>query len=644
MIRIPLAGPNTLALLLLAPLPLADTITGRVVDVNGVGLAGIDIDALSLSGSGNPHLTNDGTDASGNFTATIDPGLYRLTFYAPPPPTTTLLAGVLDNVVVSGVKNLGTIVLQPGVSLSGRTIDSAGLPLSGVKVVVTRNDTGALVPMKNASSNAFGNFAVAVPTTALTVELDPTAIPLRTLVPARTSATPSGSTNLGNLTLLDGFVLSGTVTNLSGVPINGVDLDILDSLTGTKLWTPGDRTSGLGAFTLRVPAGTYDVQFCPSLATRLVAREFKNQVVSASLNTGAVALAPGVQLSGRVFDVNGTPLPGVDLSVDLSATGASILTCNDDTNATGNYAVIVPSGTLDVSFAYPGRHGTSAADLHASFLVAGDTVLDGVLPAPTAFFTGSPLAGAAPLPVQFSDLSTGAVTSWSWSFGDGNTSSTASPSHTYALDGNYTVSLTVNGPGGPHTRTEPAFVSVGLAAPVAEFVGTPLTGTAPLVVGFTNQSSGAVSAHLWSFGDGDTSSAANPSHTYATPGTYTVALTETGPGGSSTRTRTDYVVVLPPAPEAAFAADVQRGKGWLPVRFTDLSTGAVTGWSWSFGDGTSSTQRNPFHLYRRPGVYTVTLTVTGPGGVDVEARAGFVVVNGPSSSGAPTGTAGRTIP
>jgi len=716
-----------LSLILLGSTLSADTLTGRVVDVNGVGLAGIDIDAVSVSGGGNPHLTNDGTDANGNFSATIDPGLYRLTFYAAPPPATTLLAGVLDNVVVSGVKNVGTIVLQPGVSLSGRTLDSAGLPLAGVKVVVKRDDTGAIVPMKNATSNAFGNFAVAVPTTALTIELDPTAIVLRTLVPARTSATPSGATNLGNLTLLDGFVLSGSVTNLSGVPINGVDLDVLVSATGEKLWTPGDRTSGLGAFTLRVPPGTYDVQFCPSLATRLVAREFKDQVVGASMNTGAVALAPGVQLSGRVFDASGTPRPGVDLAVDLSSTGASILTCNDDTNATGNYAVIVPAGTLDVSFAFPGRHGTSAADLHAGFVVAGDTVLDGVLPAPTALFAGAPLSGPAPLAVQFADLSTGVVTSWLWNFGDGATSTDASPSHTYALDGNYTVSLTVDGTGGAHTRTEPAFVSVGLAAPVAEFIGAPLSGTAPLVVAFANQSSGTISAHLWSFGDGATSSDLSPSHpyttpgtytvaltetgpggastrtrtdyivvahpapvaeflgaplsgtaplvvafanqssgtisahlwsfgdgatssdlspshTYTTPGTYTVALTETGPGGASTRTRTDYIVVAHPAPVADFSADVRRGKGWLPVRFTDLSSGPIASWSWNFGDGTGSSGQNPVHIYRRPGVYTVTLTVTGPGGTDLEARTGFVVVNGPSASSTPTGTAGRTIP
>ncbi|MEQ1895691.1 MAG: PKD domain-containing protein, partial [Planctomycetota bacterium] len=509
----------------------ADTITGRVVDVNGVGLPGIDIDATSLGSGGNPHLTNDGTDANGNFTATIDSGVYRLFFYAPPPPTSTLLAGVLDNLVVVGTVNLGTIVLQPGVSLSGRTVDSAGLPLAGVKVVVNRTDTGALVPMKANTSNAFGNFAVAVPTTALTVDLDPTPILTRILVPRRLSVTPAGATNLGNLTLLDGFTLSGSVTTTSGVPVNGVDLDVLDSATGVKLHTPGDRTSGLGAFTLRVPPGTYDVQFCPSFASRLVAREFKNQTIAASVNVGAVPLLAGVALSGRVFDVNGTPLPGVDLSVDLSSSGASILTCNDDTNASGNYAVIVPAATLDISFAYPGRHGTSAADLHANFVVPSDTVLDGVLPAPTAQFTGTPLVGGAPLPVQFADLSTGAVTSWSWSFGDGASSTLASPSHTYALNGSYAVSLTVSGPGGPHTRTEPGFVFVGDAPPLAEFTGTPTSGSAPLVVAFTNQSTGAIATHAWSFGDGASSSLASPSHTYTAPGTYTVTLTETGPGG-----------------------------------------------------------------------------------------------------------------
>lgn len=79
------------------------------------------------------------------------------------------------------------------------------------------------------------------------------------------------------------------------------------------------------------------------------------------------------------------------------------------------------------------------------------------------------------------------------------------------------------------------------AAPVAEFIGAPVSGTAPLAVTFTDQSTGIVSSWAWDFGDGQTSTSQNPTHVYAAAGTYTVALTVTGPGGSNTRTRSSYV-------------------------------------------------------------------------------------------------------
>ncbi|MEQ1895584.1 MAG: PKD domain-containing protein, partial [Planctomycetota bacterium] len=220
----------------------------------------------------------------------------------------------------------------------------------------------------------------------------------------------------------------------------------------------------------------------------------------------------------------------------------------------------------------------------------------------------------------------------------------ASPSHTYTAPGTYTVTLTETGPGGTNTRTRTDYIVVVEPPPAAEFTGTPTSGTAPLVVAFTNQSTGAITSHAWTFGDGASSSLASPSHTYTAPGTYTVTLTETGPGGTDTRTRTDYIVVVEPPPIAAFTSDRHRGKGWLPVRFTDVSQGAITQWSWNFGDGASSSVANPFHLYRQPGVYTVTLTVSGPGGADSETKTGYVIVNGAASAGAPTRSVTVRVP
>ena len=86
-------------------------------------------------------------------------------------------------------------------------------------------------------------------------------------------------------------------------------------------------------------------------------------------------------------------------------------------------------------------------------------------------------------------------------------------------------------------------MTVTTAAPVAQFTGSPTSGTSPLTVAFTNTSTGSITSYAWTFGDGGTSTAASPSYTYAAAGVYTVSLTVTGPGGSNTQTRNNYVTV-----------------------------------------------------------------------------------------------------
>ena len=120
------------------------------------------------------------------------------------------------------------------------------------------------------------------------------------------------------------------------------------------------------------------------------------------------------------------------------------------------------------------------------------------------------------------------------------------PSHVYAASGTYTVSLTVTGPGGSNTMTRSNYVRV---TPAAKFKGSPTSGTAPLAVNFTDQSVGTVTSYAWDFGDGTTSTVANPAKVYAAPGTYTVALTVTGAAGGDTQTSVGYVTVVSPEPD-----------------------------------------------------------------------------------------------
>jgi len=233
-------------------------------------------------------------------------------------------------------------------------------------------------------------------------------------------------------------------------------------------------------------------------------------------------------------------------------------------------------------------------------------------PVPVANFTVNATSGTTPLDVQFTDISTGNVTSYTWNFGDGSTSTDQNPTHTYNTPGTYTVTLTVNGPGGSTTETFTDYVKVEWPVPVANFTVNATSGTAPLDVQFTDISTGNVTSYIWNFGDGSTSTDKNIEHVYSVPGSYTVILTVTGPGGVTSLSK--YITVNYPAPIAGFTVNTTKGTAPLKVKFTDSSTGNVSGYLWDFGDGTTSTDQNPTHTYTNHGSYTVKLTVTNHGG------------------------------
>ncbi len=291
----------------------------------------------------------------------------------------------------------------------------------------------------------------------------------------------------------------------------------------------------------------------------------------------------------------------------------------------GSFTVNVV-GTAIGGDGVPGNADTTDQD----FALVVYNATAGAPPAPVASFTGTPTTGTEPLLVNFTDSSTGSITSWAWTFGDGGTSTAASTSHIYTTAGTYTVALTVTGPGGSDTLTRTNYITVNTPppAPVASFTGTPTNGNAPLAVAFTDASTGSIASWAWTFGDGGTSTLQSPSHTYTAAGTYDVALTVTGPGGSDTQTRTAYVTVgaPPPPPVASFTGAPTSGTAPLAVVFTDASTGSITSWAWTFGDGGTSTLQSPSHTYNTAGVFTVALTVTGPGGNDTQTRTSYVTV------------------
>jgi len=273
-----------------------------------------------------------------------------------------------------------------------------------------------------------------------------------------------------------------------------------------------------------------------------------------------------------------------------------------------------------------------------------------------ADFVAELTMGGLPLTVKFTDKSTGEIISWLWDFGDGQTSTLQNPSHVYQNVGTYTVSLTVKASDSSDTEIKQDYITVTIPAePEADFVALPTQGNAPLTVQFTDKSScfayfyirgsdgliiamqkapalGHITSWSWDFGDGGKSTQQNPSHIYDQPGYYTVSLTVTSPGGSDTKTKTDFIHATPPPPPVAgFAGEPTSGDARLTIQFTDQSIGDVTNWLWNFGDGQTSTERNPAHTYRDAGDYTVSLTVTGRGGSDAETKTKYIHVTLPKA-------------
>lgn len=158
-------------------------------------------------------------------------------------------------------------------------------------------------------------------------------------------------------------------------------------------------------------------------------------------------------------------------------------------------------------------------------------------------------------------------------------------------------------------------------------------GTVPFVAEFDSESTGNISGYLWDFGDGLTNNTRSSiDHGYNSPGTYTVSLTVQGEFGSSTKVKEAYITVGETMPEtflyAEFKGSGQTGIVPTEASFDDLSFGDIVSWAWDFGDGETSTEKNPSHTYETPGNYTVTLTVTDVNGDSAtEVKEKFVLAS-----------------
>jgi serine protease AprX len=330
--------------------------------------------------------------------------------------------------------------------------------------------------------------------------------------------------------------------------------------------------------------------------------------------------APGVDVTstlpgGLYEDWSGTSMA----TPHVSGTAALMLE-NNPSLKPAEVKQILENTAVDLGSAgKDNAYGSGRINTYKAVFDSTDPVL------PVADFESNVTEGYAPLAVQLTDLSE-AATGRNWDFeNDGIVDSTEeNPVHVYTVPGTYTVNLTAFNENGMNSKLAEITV-LELPLPVASFSAIPTSGNAPLKVSFSDMSTGVPASWLWDFGDGNTSTDQNPIHTYSIAGKYTVGLTVENAAGSNTETKSDYINVTKKVPTADFSASPTSGKTPLKVQFTDRSTGSPTSWKWSFGDGASSTQKNPKHTYSKAGKYAVSLTVKCSAGSDTKNVPGCII-------------------
>ncbi|MGM0945385.1 MAG: MBG domain-containing protein [Bacteroidota bacterium] len=382
----------------------------------------------------------------------------------------------------------------------------------------------------------------------------------------------------------------GSVTDTFTLTVNpGITFeDVSFDFDGTEKTISISGTLPEGATVAYTNNGRTNVGYQEVIAT-ISGDNFSTLILTANL-TITPAIIAGISFVDADFEFDGN-----EKSLAISGTlpeGASVAYTNNGRTQVGSQEV---TATI------------SGVNFQTLVLKAQLTVLQEGCLTKAAFRLSPAEACSETITVFFTDLSTD-VDTWFWEFGNGGTSTAKNPIFSYTSFGEFTVRLTAsNSVTGCSSITEKVFSNQPVSA---DFTANTTFGCGPLTVDFEDRSEGATSWN-WDFGDGTTSTEQNPSHTYQSPGTFTVSLSvNTGSTCTDSMTKTNYVQVI--GPDLEFSVDKESGNGPLEVQFTDnsISSAPLISRLWNFGDGSTSSSQNPTHTYSNGGLYTVSLTVS----------------------------------
>ena len=308
----------------------AQSMTGRITDAAGTGLAGITVQL----GTGSPSTL---TSATGAFTFT---GLSNRSYTVTVLPPTSQWAAQQFTATVSGATNLGNVVLQPGAPISGVLLGPTGAPVTGANMNAY-DSNGVKLFTPHDGTDPQGNFSITVPLIAIRFRAVPPTT--STLIAFETQLQVTGPVNLGTIHLQQGYAITGTVVDaVSGVPIGSVRIITKNGLTGTEIVQTTPTTGSLGQITLLLPVGSFDVTLEPPSGNAHAAKVLHGVIVLGPRSLGLVQLQRAVFVAGTVVGPGG-PVTNADIDV-YTTDGYKLLTPRDKTDGSGNFSVAVPAG------------------------------------------------------------------------------------------------------------------------------------------------------------------------------------------------------------------------------------------------------------------------------------------------------------
>lgn len=501
-------------------------------------------------------------------------------------------------------ENGAGLICSPIVS-DGVTIDNpSNPPVANFNMYSSTVCQGQALQLTNSSSDATSySWSTSGGTLSSTTAASPTIsfTSSGTYTISLTANGPGGTDNTAqtfNVTVEQPPVASATVSNSNPQANNPITFTNGSSNANGYFWDFGDgnTSSATDPTHTYTTSGTYDVMLiavngtCDNDTTYItinVVNPANPPVASFSTSASTICSGGSIQLTNSSTDAN---------SYSWSTTGGTL----SSTSSANPSISFTSSGSYTISLVATGPGGTDNTS---------QTITINAVQPPSAGATASNSNPTVNDLVTFTNTSSNA-TSYYWYFGDGNTSISANPSNTYTASGIYTVTL-IAGNGSCSNDTTYLTINVvdPLNPPVAGFNtnGTHVCSTEPVQL---NNTSTDATSFLWSVTGGvlSNNTATNPTVQFSSSGSYNITLVATGPGGTDNISQNITVTVEDPP-----VADGYLTNSPLYVNdvayFTNSSTNGIS-YNWDFGDGNTSSDLNPWHIYTSAGTYTVEVTAS----------------------------------